>query len=355
METQTRGRPRDPARDRAILGAARQVMARRGYTGCTMEEVAKTAGVGKDTLYRRWTSKDQLAIGLIDSMATEAVKPKPLDPDPRYNLFVFLKDIVRLNATTEFGALAAGIVGEAARNDELAKSFHAFWDRRRAIAASLVTDVVGSDHSEATVAELLDGLLGPIYYRLFLTGATISDEYLWSLVAALPDAPSLPTNSPQTRNVEVTTMTNTTMTNTTSGQHAKREHLLTIVEPTVGGDETLTLAHDTIERGGGASIVMMITDRVRRDIAEYAQSEGMSRLDAEGKALDQLSADCLGKVGGDATIMMTTSNVTDVERLVTDDTTAIAVPERLMTDRSVRKLAKTTGLPVIVTPSPRAA
>lgn len=41
-----------------------------------------------------------------------------------------------------------------------------------------------------------------------------------------------------------------------------REHMLTIVEPTIGGHATLDLAHETVERGGTASVVMVITGRV---------------------------------------------------------------------------------------------
>jgi len=169
-----------------ILNAARDVMARRGFTGATMEEIAATAGVGKDTLYRRWSSKEKLAIDLVATMAGEAVGPVPLDPDPRFNLFTFLKDIVRFNRTTDFGPLIAGIVGEAARNDELADSFHMFWRHRRALAAELVTDVIGSDATPEVVDRILDRLLAPIYYRLLLTGDDITDEYLWDLVASLP-------------------------------------------------------------------------------------------------------------------------------------------------------------------------
>ncbi len=169
-----------------ILTAARDVMARRGFTGATMEEIATTAGVGKDTLYRRWSSKEQLVIDLVQTMAGEAVGPVPLDPDPRFNLFTFLKDIVRFNRTTDFGPLIAGIVGEAARNVELADSFHAFWRHRRALAAELVADVIGPEAPAEVLDHMLDRLLAPSYYRLLLTGDDISDEYLWDLVASIP-------------------------------------------------------------------------------------------------------------------------------------------------------------------------
>ena len=184
--TETRGRPRDPSRDRAILAAARTAIASSGYTGATMEAIATLAGVGKDTLYRRWSNKEQLALDLVDSLARDAVRPSPIDPDPRLNLFMFLKDIVRLYRATDFGALIAGMVGEAARNEGFARRFGEFWERRRAIAASLVRDVVGDDATVEDIEAHLDGLLGPIYYRLLLTGAEVTDEYLWELVVAVP-------------------------------------------------------------------------------------------------------------------------------------------------------------------------
>ena len=43
----------------------------------------------------------------------------------------------------------------------------------------------------------------------------------------------------------------------------KPEHLLTIVEPTHGGDTTLDLAHEAVARGGTATVLMVITERVR--------------------------------------------------------------------------------------------
>lgn len=181
-----RGRPRDPSRDRAILEAARRVIALHGYTGATMEKIARSAGVGKDTLYRRWPSKERLVVDLVSAVAEESVRPKPVDPDPRLNLFMFLKDINRLTHSTDFGSLIAGIVGAATRNEELADSFQAFWAHRRAVAAELVVDVVGPDVDADRIEKLLDNLLSPIYYRLLLTGAETTDEDLWILVAALP-------------------------------------------------------------------------------------------------------------------------------------------------------------------------
>src|SRR4051812_34768247 len=53
-------RPLDQAKDRAITAAVVDVLARMGYSGFTMDEVALAAGVGKAAIYRRWPSKTDL-------------------------------------------------------------------------------------------------------------------------------------------------------------------------------------------------------------------------------------------------------------------------------------------------------
>ncbi len=151
-----------------------------------MEDIARGAGVGKDTLYRRWSSKEQLAIDLIDTLAAETVRPAPLEADPRFNLLTYLKDVVRFNTSTDFGPLIAGIIGASSRNPDLAASLRAFWDRRRTTATDLLLDVVGHEIDERRLGVYLDQLFGPIYYRLLVTGVAVDDEFLWDLVSSLP-------------------------------------------------------------------------------------------------------------------------------------------------------------------------
>ncbi|MDL5158766.1 TetR/AcrR family transcriptional regulator [Actinomycetospora termitidis] len=67
------GRPRDATRDAAILTATLEVLAEHGYERMTMDQVARRAGAGKATLYRRWPSKADLvvqAVAQFDRMPT---------------------------------------------------------------------------------------------------------------------------------------------------------------------------------------------------------------------------------------------------------------------------------------------
>ena len=150
-----------------------------------MDEIARKAGVGKDTLYRRWKSKEDLVLHLLTVLSEQTVKAPRLD-DPRYALFVFLQAIRKVNLDTDLGPIIAGVVGESVRNERLAAGFHDFWSQRRAIAAGLVRQIAPASVTDTEVEEMLDHILGPIYYRLLLTGMPIDDEYLWELIGTIP-------------------------------------------------------------------------------------------------------------------------------------------------------------------------
>ena len=62
-----RGRPRSQEAESAILEATLDLIADDGVNAMSMEAVAALAGVGKTTIYRRWSSKEAL---MGDAMAT---------------------------------------------------------------------------------------------------------------------------------------------------------------------------------------------------------------------------------------------------------------------------------------------
>lgn len=56
------GRPRNPELDDLIRSAALGLLAEGGREACGMDDVARRAGVGKATIYRRWSTKEELLV-----------------------------------------------------------------------------------------------------------------------------------------------------------------------------------------------------------------------------------------------------------------------------------------------------
>ena len=73
------GRKRDHTRDEAILDAAIDVLGEVGYSALTIDAVAARARAGKATVYRRWSSKEELILDAVQRLKDQQV---PLDPLP---------------------------------------------------------------------------------------------------------------------------------------------------------------------------------------------------------------------------------------------------------------------------------
>src|SRR3954469_22093172 len=113
-----RGRPRSVKADRAILTATLELLAERGLDATSIEEVAARAGVGKTTIYRRWTSKGLLA---LDAFVISFREEQPL-PDTgtlRGDLLSALHAWVRAVTQTAMGPMLTGLIAEAQHDPEL--------------------------------------------------------------------------------------------------------------------------------------------------------------------------------------------------------------------------------------------
>lgn len=69
LSPRTVGRPRQPDLDGRVLDVARTVYGDRGWSGFTVDEVARRAGVGKGSLYLRWPNKAALLVAAVRSAA----------------------------------------------------------------------------------------------------------------------------------------------------------------------------------------------------------------------------------------------------------------------------------------------
>ncbi len=153
------GRPRDPEVDRRIAQAALELFADAGWAGFAMEAVARRAGVGKASLYLRWSSKEAL---LTDAVTLRMARVADVDtgtlPGDLVELATQMLDIYA--GDTSRAALRLGL--EAAAIPGVAEHYEAM--RRAQVLAARAIVRRGIDRGElaagTSVTLLLDTLVG---------------------------------------------------------------------------------------------------------------------------------------------------------------------------------------------------
>lgn len=196
-----RGRPRDGAVDRRVLSAAWDLLNAGGYAGLNVDEVAERAAVAKTTLYRRWPTKDHLAVAVAAQMLGEV--PIPDTGDLRRDLTEFASSLAAsLNEVRAAGradgdssaGLAAELVAAAARHPDIDEMVRAGFAQRHELARARLQRAVEREGLRPDVdqAVLIDQVAGPIYYRILITGAPADRGYAERLVAAVLDGAFTP-------------------------------------------------------------------------------------------------------------------------------------------------------------------
>jgi AcrR family transcriptional regulator len=171
------GRPRVPSYDTAILDATLEILFEKGYTGLTIDGVAARTGVGRPTIYRRWTSKPALVIAAL--ARSVGVSPTPDTGTLRNDLLAFQRQHLRLMNSSESRRITAGLVADLVAHPELADTYFRDYigPRRDSVWHALQRGIDrGELRRDADFALIYDLLLGPLFMRSVVRGEPIEPQ-----------------------------------------------------------------------------------------------------------------------------------------------------------------------------------
>ncbi len=173
--------------ERVVLDTTRELLAGSGFGSLTIERVAERSGVAKSTIYRRYRSRNDLALAVLLDMLGD-VSTLPYAEDSRAELTRMVNRTVDLMSNSLLGRIMQGLVSEVAADVELAKTYRetVVAKRVREVTALVDRGVERGELREGLEPELVtDLLLGPIYYRLFLSGEPMDEGFGTRLVSTL--------------------------------------------------------------------------------------------------------------------------------------------------------------------------
>ncbi len=179
------GRPRSAEADRAIVAAALELMREQGYADLSLEAVARAAGVGKATIYRRYHDKADLVAAALATVGGDVTAPIDTG-DTRADLTELVRRFLGM-MEHEGLPMVGSLLAERLRNPNLMDRFRerVIAPRRRLMRSLLERGVERGDvRAEADLELAVDTLIGPYFTRSFAGGA-IADDWAERVVAAV--------------------------------------------------------------------------------------------------------------------------------------------------------------------------
>jgi len=106
------GRPRSEAARRAVLHAVDDLLVEVGYAAMTIKGIAERAGVGRQTVYRWWSTKAEI---LLEASVIDAAQElrTTARQDPAADLLAYLKALTVFLTASPAGLSYRALVGEA--------------------------------------------------------------------------------------------------------------------------------------------------------------------------------------------------------------------------------------------------
>jgi AcrR family transcriptional regulator len=181
-----RGRPRRATASDAIVEATLRLLGERGLQGATIDAIATRAGVGRNTIYRRWASKEELIADALRELTAEL----DIDGDDLHSrLLEWIRDYARVLADPVFGRILPAVLGELQRNPAFARLYadRVVHPRRQALL-DLLTQARerGEIRPDADLEHVADLLAGPPFLRLLPLGLPpVTEQYPHELIETI--------------------------------------------------------------------------------------------------------------------------------------------------------------------------
>lgn len=161
----------------AVLRAAGDALVEHGPAGVDLADIARRAGVGKTTVYRRWGTIPGVVSDLLSEMG-ESSAPRTdtgsLDADLLANAMLVRDTLVDARQGRLFAAVIAAAIGDTGT----AEALRGFYDVRIAEWAPCVE--AAADRGEVPVgtdaAAVIRAVSAPLYYGLLTRGEPPSED-----------------------------------------------------------------------------------------------------------------------------------------------------------------------------------
>jgi AcrR family transcriptional regulator len=157
-----------------VLSAAYDLLTEIGFWSVTIEHISERSGVARSTIYRHWTTRDEILREAFSSLAlSDALKDKPLLEGLRHYALAVAKGL-----RDSWGRAAATLSVSALDDPEQRKVQASFMTALTEDIATLLQRAKDSGELRRTpnAHEVADQLFAPLFYRYLFSGRKLEDS-----------------------------------------------------------------------------------------------------------------------------------------------------------------------------------
>lgn len=180
-QVRAQGRPRDPHLEERVFHAAMQLYASGGWQSLTFDAVARSAGVGKAALYRRWTGRGDL---LTDALDAKWFEVSSIDTGTLKGDLQALAEMLFGKMTGEYGHTSFFLQADARKFEEVRSATTQYRNRLVREAMTIVHRGVNRNELPLYINPnlVMDVIVGAISNHL----ATTPPEKMDQMIAEAP-------------------------------------------------------------------------------------------------------------------------------------------------------------------------
>ena len=171
--------PRIARSRRAVLTAAVEVLAERGYSGFTIDAAAQRSGIARSTIYRLWDGKPQL---VDDALSTLNPPPAERAGERAPTAMALLRHLDAALNTGPTAACLPALIDGAERDPAIRRLHHAQSRRRRRALIEAIERSRPATTDPRDAELLADALAGALFYTRLMTPRRFTRSDLARLV-----------------------------------------------------------------------------------------------------------------------------------------------------------------------------
>ena len=180
-----RGKRRDPSIDRAVIRSTQRNLATHGYHRMSVDNIAAEAGTTKATVYKRWSSKADLATAAVYAMIEQETPP---ETGATLGDLIEYLNLLRGHVEENYGmGILGALLAEESYTPELIRLFRERILQPRRLLMRKVLERAAAQGELKENVDLDDavGMLVGSYYGDYIAGLRLSEDWAERMVRIL--------------------------------------------------------------------------------------------------------------------------------------------------------------------------